>query len=181
MKILILGGSKSGKSLLAQDVAAKQNNHDLLYYVATMKPYDNEDDARILRHVKERDGMGFITVEKPFEIGEILKTHDKKASFLIDSLTALLTNHMFNNNYDENAAEKISLDLDKIISDTENLVIVSDILNSDSAVYDEMTENFRKSLANLNRLCAKKCDVVLEVCSGNIIFHKGECCKNVLS
>ena len=39
--------------------------------------------------------------------------------------------------------------------------------------YDEFTENYRASLADLDRALAEVCDVVIELCAGTVIFHKG--------
>ncbi|MBR7082445.1 MAG: bifunctional adenosylcobinamide kinase/adenosylcobinamide-phosphate guanylyltransferase [Clostridia bacterium] len=58
MKILISGGSKNGKTAFAEDVAVKISSGGARYYVATMIPYDNEDRARIDRHIAERAGKG---------------------------------------------------------------------------------------------------------------------------
>ncbi len=173
MKVLILGGTKSGKSLLAQDIAVSINKKPL-YYVATMSPCDSEDMARINRHIKERHGLGFTTVEQANNIHEICKNCAKNGAFLIDSITALLSNEMFLGEYIENAAQKVAFGVLEILTCFEDIVLVSDILHADAAIYDDMTENYRKSLGYLHKMCADKCDVVLEVCSGNIIVHKGK-------
>ncbi|MBS6042458.1 MAG: bifunctional adenosylcobinamide kinase/adenosylcobinamide-phosphate guanylyltransferase, partial [Clostridium baratii] len=48
MIIFISGGSKSGKSKIAELWASKLNSKGgRLVYLATMKPYDNEDLKRI--------------------------------------------------------------------------------------------------------------------------------------
>ena len=54
MRVLISGGSKSGKSLLAQELTLRLANGGKRYYVATMIPADEEDRARIRRHLAER-------------------------------------------------------------------------------------------------------------------------------
>ena len=61
MFILVTGGSGSGKSEFAENIAMKLGGKML--YVATMKPYDDECLKRIERHRKMRDGKGFRTVE----------------------------------------------------------------------------------------------------------------------
>ena len=63
MKIYISGGAKNGKSMFAQEIAKKLSSEGHLWYLATMEPRDNEDDARVLRHRKERAGWGFKTAE----------------------------------------------------------------------------------------------------------------------
>ena len=52
MIIFISGGSKSGKSKIAELWASKLNSKGgRLVYLATMKPYDNEDLKRIEKHI----------------------------------------------------------------------------------------------------------------------------------
>ena len=63
MKIWITGGAGSGKSSLAQELAAVLAGDGPLYYVATMVPRDDEDRRRISRHIQDRSGMGFRTME----------------------------------------------------------------------------------------------------------------------
>ncbi len=173
MKIYISGGCKNGKSYFAQRLAKMQQTGDL-YYIATMKSTGYEDDDRIKRHIEERLGWGFETVEQPHNIDEILVNCNKQGSFLLDSVTALLANEMFKDReINDNAAEKISDELLKILDKTENIVIVSDYIFSDAVFYDEITEKYRKNLAQIDCLMAKKCDVVLEVVYTNVVVHKG--------
>jgi adenosylcobinamide kinase/adenosylcobinamide-phosphate guanylyltransferase len=176
MKIFISGGCKNGKSYYAQYLAKLQQdkNNGRLYYIATMNSSDHEDDQRIRRHQKERDGWGFTTVEQWTNIESILNLCDHKGSFLLDSLTALLANEMFTPDgaIHTNASEKIIAGLSKVMSSINNIVIVSDYIYSDGILYDPLTEEYKKSLAALDLFVAKQCDVVIEVCYGQIIIHK---------
>ena len=54
MNVFISGGCKNGKSYYAQEVARDMANEKNvpLYYLATMIPVDDEDRARIKRHVR---------------------------------------------------------------------------------------------------------------------------------
>lgn len=65
MNVFISGGCKNGKSFYAQRLARRQADEagSPLYYIATMIPHDEEDHARIRRHLTERDGWGFTTLE----------------------------------------------------------------------------------------------------------------------
>lgn len=58
MKILLVGGSKSGKSGLAQRLCVRLAAGAPMIYWATMEPVDGEDRARIARHLDERAGWG---------------------------------------------------------------------------------------------------------------------------
>jgi adenosylcobinamide kinase/adenosylcobinamide-phosphate guanylyltransferase len=174
VRIFISGGCKNGKSRYAQRLAKAQET-DSLYYIATMKPVDSEDRQRIERHRRERDGLGFTTVEQPNNIENVLSKCGKSGSFLLDSLTALLANEMFmsRGGVNERAHEKIIRALSEITSNVKNIVIVSDYIYSDAFLYDALTERYRKSLAEIDRAAANYCDVVLEASYANLIVHKG--------
>jgi len=181
MKVFISGGCKNGKSFYAQRLAKDAAERDLsvshpLYYVATMKSVDAEDDERIARHKQERAGWGFTTVEQPERIEEILDSCDICGSFLLDSLTALLAEEMFSRDgrVDENAADRVSLGLARVLNEINNIVIVSDYIYSDAEIFDPLTELYRKSLAKLDRTVARLCDVVIEVAYAGVAVHKGE-------
>ena len=176
MKIFISGGCKNGKSFYAQRLAKHQLNEFGLYYIATMAPVDLEDEERILRHKNERLGFGFTTIEQPLDIEKILNMANPKASFLLDSLTALLGNEMFlaDGKVNKYAYKEIWLSISKILEQICNIVIVSDYIYSDAFIYEPLTQMYRKHLAYLDALTAKYCDVVLEVAYNQIIIHKGE-------
>lgn len=176
MRIFISGGCKNGKSTYAQQMAKKQSSASRpLYYIATMSATDKEDEERIIKHQAERDGWGFTTIEQPRKIEEILDKHDCEGSFLLDSLTALLANEMFSatGDFDGSACERIAAGLEKVLNRVQNIVIVSDYIYSDAHIYESLTEEYRKSLAVLDRLAAQHCDAVLEVSYTQIITHKG--------
>jgi len=173
MRIFISGGCKNGKSTYAQKLAKMQQNGKL-YYIATMQATDNEDDERIIRHIEERFGWGFTTIEQPRNIEKILEKCDPGGSFLLDSLTALLANEMFApSGVDESAYKRVASQLLSVIHAIPNIVIVSDYIYSDAMLYDPLTEAYRKSLATLDRLAATHCDTVLEAAYTQIIVHKG--------
>ena len=95
MRILLIGGGKSGKSTMAQRLAAALSGDAPRYYWATMTPHDDEDLARIHRHVADRAGMDFITVERSFDLPAALPALDRHGTVLFDSVTACLSEQMF--------------------------------------------------------------------------------------
>jgi len=175
MRIFISGGCKNGKSFYAQHVAKIQQT-GFLYYIATMQSADAEDDERIVRHRIERDGWGFAVIERPMDIEKILDQCDCGASFLLDSVTALLANEMFlpDGSVNEQAAQKVTDGLSRVMKRIENIVLVSDYIYSDAALYDQLTEHYRKSLAEIDRAVAGASDAVLEIAYTNVIVHKGK-------
>lgn len=177
MNILISGGCKNGKTSFAQDIAVKLSGGGKRFYVATMIPYDDEDRARIARHIADRAEQGFQTLETGRVIAACLEGTDHDAVFLVDSLTALLVNEMFPDMHfgdaDPQAAERCREGLLQVAKEAKHAVFVTDYLYSDAARYNAFTEEYRKNLALLDRALAAVCDTVIELCAGNVIFHKG--------
>lgn len=172
MSTFISGGCKNGKSFYAQHIAKASGSP--LYYVATMIPHDHEDDARILRHQQERDGWGFETLECGKDILSCLDHADTSGSFLLDSVTALLSNEMFApDGIHMDAHLKIADELETFVRRAPNTVLVSDYIYSDAIIYDELSEAYRAALAYIDRRLARCCDTVLEVVNSQIICHKG--------
>ena len=180
MTYFISGGAKCGKSTLAQDLTvalAKGGKH---YYVATLIPSGSEDDDRIKKHLADRDGMGFETVECFQGILDCLQTADKDGVFLVDSVTALMQNSLFpvekNYEMDLEAASRCAEELVEFAHTVRHAVFVSDYIYSDAERYSESTEMYRKCLADIDRRLAKTCDTVIEVSAGQFTIHKGDLC-----
>lgn len=172
MNYLIIGGSKSGKSEVGEKLALNLNNNTVIY-IATMKPYDKEDEERVRKHIENRRGLNFITLEKQINIHEVESSIEFEDTVLIDSVTSLLNNEMFKENkIAENPSEIILNGLKKIMLKAKHTVIVSDYLFNDAITYDEVTETYKKELAIINRKLAKLCDNVIECSFGNIKYHK---------
>ncbi len=193
MIIFISGGAKNGKTTLGQDLARKLAGNcgcgsarlDVdagtaapHYYVATMIPADGEDRERIRLHIEDREGMGFETIEAGRNILSCLDGADCDGTFLLDSVTALILNELFPDplscEMDVVAAEKCAEDVAAFATSVKNAVIISDYIYSDAARYDEVTEVYRRCLANVDRKVAAISDLVIEVSAGNYIVHKGE-------
>ena len=176
MRVLISGGCKNGKSAYAQDLAVSMRRPGApLYYIATMIPADNEDELRVARHRDDREGLGFETIEAGRDILTAVQTCDKRGSYLLDSVTALLANEMFltDGSVDMSADKKLGVELTQLVSMVNDIVIISDFIYSDAFMFDDLTEAYRRGLAYLDMQLAAICDVVLEACAGAFIAHKG--------
>ena len=176
MKIWITGGAGSGKSSLAQELAATLAAGGPHYYVATMVPRDDEDRRRISRHIEDRAGMGYRTIECPCRLTERI-TPDSEGTYLLDSATAMLANAMFGERdfvYEPDAAQKVAADLRLFSERVKHFVVVSDGICSDAAIYEEMTDGYRSGLAYIERQMAAQCDTVIECAAGGAIVHKGK-------
>lgn len=172
MNYLIIGGSKSGKSEIAEKMALTLNK-DKVIYIATMKPYDREDEKRIKKHIENRKGLNFITIEKQRNLYEIVNDLNEDDTVLIDSITSLLTNEMFvGMNIIKNPSVNILYGLKEIIKRVKNTVIVSDYIFNDAIEYDEITENFKRELGIINIELARICESVMECSFGSVKYYK---------
>ncbi|HEY6007638.1 MAG TPA: bifunctional adenosylcobinamide kinase/adenosylcobinamide-phosphate guanylyltransferase [Geobacteraceae bacterium] len=88
--ILITGGARSGKSRLAEKLAARYGAP--LGYLATAAAGDAEMAARIARHQARRGGE-WQTLEEPYDLLGVLRGHDGWfRAVLVDCVTLWLTN-----------------------------------------------------------------------------------------
>jgi len=93
-KTLVLGGVKSGKSRLAEQIA--QQTELEVIYIATATADDNEMQARINKHQQQRPEH-WQTVEAPISLAATLQQKCRTDNcVLVDCLTLWLTNLLMN-------------------------------------------------------------------------------------
>lgn len=160
---------------------AKGTGAGRLYYVATMKPYDEECYRRIARHRQMRREKGFTTLECPCHIEEIKAT--EKDVLLLEDLSNLLANEQYlkegriRGNGEEiwqQAAQAILHPIIALSRTAGGVVVVTNEIFSDGVSYEEETERYCRLLGFLNRELAQKADGVAEVVCSIPICQKGE-------
>jgi adenosylcobinamide kinase/adenosylcobinamide-phosphate guanylyltransferase len=93
MRELIIGGARSGKSLLAEQRAAESGLR--VVYVATAQALDGEMAQRIAHHRARRPAHWGL-VESPLELAATLHRHAAPdVCLLVDCLTLWLSNLLF--------------------------------------------------------------------------------------
>lgn len=174
MRALLLGGSKSGKSNAAQRLAVALAAGNPRYYWATMEPVDEEDLARVQRHLEDRAGLGFQTVERGMDLPGALALLDPRGTVLLDSVTALLANEMFQKEMDALAPERVAKELLLVSRSVAHMVCVCDDIFRDAGRYDPATEAYRRGLAQICRALASEFDVVCELVLGRANIFRGK-------
>ena len=173
MIVFICGGVKGGKSMFAQFISKYLHENEpgsKLCYFATMIPTDAEDQKRIQRHIKDRSGWGFETIEEGKSIPKVFSKLDGNEVILFDSVTAIVQNNIFSGeepdlNFEPEWTANDFLELGKRVK---HLVIVSDYVFSDALQYDDLTDFFREKLGEVHRIIAAEADVVMECAFSNI-------------
>ena len=171
MKILLIGGSKSGKSRLAQELV-RSFGRPMVYWAA-MEPADEEDRRRIEKHLRDRDGWGFQTLECGRALEAAFPLLPRHAAVLFDSITALLANEMFGAAAEENAGERAARELLALAGHAEHLVCVCDDFWREEDAYGRLTRQFQRELARICRSLAAQFDTVCEVTAGIPHLCKG--------
>ena len=87
--ITVTGGSRSGKSVLAEQKAVEYGKRSVLY-LATALPVDEDMKERIRIHQERRDAQ-WGTYEGYRGLGDVVK-HTEKNTILLDCVTVLITN-----------------------------------------------------------------------------------------
>lgn len=159
---LIIGGAASGKSEYAEGCVMALGGDKI--YLAAMKPFGDEARRRIERHRKLRAGKGFETIEQYTGIGEAAVAIKGK-TVLVECMSNLTANEIYDSEGAGKAyAKKAIMDgIKQIKASCRHLVIVTLDVFEDGITYDEETESFRRTLADVNRDLAAMADQVTRV------------------
>lgn len=163
MITLVLGGARSGKSLVAERLAARMAARSAgpVTYVATaaVDPNDADHLSRIEAH-KARRNPSWATVEAGADLPAVLASLG--GTVLVDSLGTWVT-----------AAPDMAPDVAKLcgalISCPADIVIVSEEVGLGVHPSSELGRRFRDALGELNVAVADVADDVLLVVAGRVL------------
>lgn len=162
MFTLVIGGSGSGKSLLAEGLLEKCAGPRL--YIATMEPMDRESLRRIERHRQQRAGKGFDTLECYKGLSEAAEGLSPQDGILLECMSNLLANELF---HPAGGGREAALrGVDVLLTRCNDLIIVTNEVFSGGTEYEGDTMWYMKELAAVNRVLAQRADTVIEVVCG---------------
>ncbi len=172
MMILVTGGSGSGKSAFAEDCVLALGEKKRIY-IATMFPFDEESKKRVARHRNMRSGKGFETVECYTGLKNVKVP--EQSTVLLECMSNLTANEMFQKNgAGENTVEAVIEGIRSLCRQAGDIVIVTNEIFSEAAVYEGETETYQKYLGLINQKLARLADQVVEVVYGIPVYHKQE-------
>lgn len=172
MLYFITGGSGSGKSEYAEDIAQALQEGELIY-IATMYPFDAECTKKIKKHQFMRREKHFRTMEC-FVALEKLEI-PKGATVLLECLSNLLANEMYREDKaSDTAVDKIIEGLEQLLAKAAHVIVVSNEVFSAGDIAEEETKRYLENLAYLHRWLAEKADKVAEIVYSIPILHKDE-------
>jgi adenosyl cobinamide kinase/adenosyl cobinamide phosphate guanylyltransferase len=157
MITLVLGGTRSGKSEVAESLAA--GSHDRVTYVATGSPSDAEMEARTAAHQARRPA-GWATLEATTNLAELLATVD--GPVIVDSLGAWVAAHA-------DLAPDVA-DLRRALSGrSADTIVVSEEVGLGVHAPTVAGRRFADALGELNQAVADMADEVLLVVAGRVL------------
>jgi adenosylcobinamide kinase/adenosylcobinamide-phosphate guanylyltransferase len=171
MQQLILGGARSGKSALAEHIAAASGND--VVYIATAQAFDDEMAARIAHHRIQRPSH-WGSVEEPLALAATLRAHAAPGRcLLVDCLTLWLSNLL-----GDADASRFTRERDALLAVLPQLpghvVLVSNEVGQGIVPLGELTRRFVDEAGRLHQALAMRCERVVFVVAGLPMVLKGE-------
>ncbi len=176
--VLVIGGSRSGKSEYAQGLA--ETGAGERYYLATCPVQQGDDPemaARVRAHRQNREGRGWQTREEPLALGPLVRTLPGGATLLIDCLTLWISNLLFAEAGNELSEERIVLLAREVVAAGRErcgeMIVVSSEVGCSVVPEHALARRYRDLAGRCNQVMAAGADRVVQVVCGIPITIKG--------
>ncbi|WP_101757539.1 bifunctional adenosylcobinamide kinase/adenosylcobinamide-phosphate guanylyltransferase [Oceanicoccus sp. KOV_DT_Chl] len=173
MKQLILGGARSGKSKLAEQLASRSGKQVIYIATADRKHNDREMDQRISHHQQSRPAH-WQTIEAPHQLATTLTTHaDNDSCLLVDCLTLWLSNCLCSEDQNCWHQEQQHL-LDTLATLPGDIILVSNEVGHGVVPLGEINRRFVDESGFLHQAIAALADRVVFTAAGLPLVLKGD-------
>lgn len=162
---LVTGGTRSGKSAFALELALR--GHSSRTFIATATATDREMEERIARHRRER-GDRFHTVEEPYDLARVVSRLPRNGGVaLVDCLTVWLGNlyHRFSGE-EAKVRDRVGEFLGALDAAPCDLILVTNEVGWGIVPENPLARSFRDMAGHLNRKAAEKAHCVYLICMG---------------
>ncbi|MGE4405037.1 bifunctional adenosylcobinamide kinase/adenosylcobinamide-phosphate guanylyltransferase [Pseudomonas sp.] len=167
---LILGGARSGKSRLAERLAAESGL--AVTYIATSQALDGEMAARIAQH-RQRRPAHWSLVEEPLQLTRVLREQaDARRCLLVDCLTLWLTNLLLLDDPARLAVERDAL-LASLGQLPGRIILVSNETGLGVVPLGELTRRYVDEAGWLHQAVAERAQRVTFLVAGLPMILKG--------
>ena len=170
MRTLILGGARSGKSALAEQLAHESQRE--VVYIATAQAGDEEMAARIAHHRARRPAT-WLSIEEPLHLADVLRKHARQdRCVLVDCLTLWLSNVLGDADTQQLERER-SLLLETLPTLSGDVLMVSNEVGLGIVPMGALTRRFVDEAGRLHQSIAAISERVLFVAAGLPLAMKG--------
>ncbi|ANY85865.1 MULTISPECIES: bifunctional adenosylcobinamide kinase/adenosylcobinamide-phosphate guanylyltransferase [Pseudomonas] len=170
MRNLILGGARSGKSRLAEQLA--QASGLPVTYIATSEPLDGEMNERVQLH-RQRRPAEWGLIEEPLALAQVLRAEAAQGRcLLVDCLTLWLTNLLMLDDDARLALERDAL-LECLTTLPGTIILVSNETGLGVVPMGELTRRYVDQAGWLHQAVAERCERVVLTVAGLPLMLKG--------
>lgn len=167
---LILGGTRSGKSRLAEKLATDSALE--VTYIATSQPLDGEMNQRIAHH-RQRRPSHWGLIEEPLELARVLQqAAGTGRCLLVDCLTLWLTNLLMLEDEQRLVLEREAL-LQCVATLPGEIIFVSNETGMGVVPLGELTRRYVDEAGWLHQALAERCQRVVLAVAGLPLTLKG--------
>ncbi len=162
---LIIGGSRSGKSRHALELAENAGGRQI--FIATCVPGDDEMEDRVSRHKAER-GPAWETLEIPVGLPEAVSKNgaDQTAVVLIDCLTLWISNLLMETDETQILEGHLNRLVDAIDAAQCQVLLVSNEVGAGIVPENKLARQFRDIAGFVNQRVAAAVDEVIWMVAG---------------
>ncbi len=185
---LITGGTRSGKSSFAQNMAERISTEKDLQriFIATSPSLDSEMEERIKRHKEERAGKGWKTIEEERNILSAItdeiprKIENKTAVVLLDCITLWINNLLYRaekegRTIDDSTIYKKSAETaQQMLSLEHRFILVSNEVGLGIVPDNAAARRYRDLVGTANQCLASFAEEVILVSCGLPLYLKKE-------
>ena len=174
--ILVLGGTKSGKTVFAEKTAetyAMKHNCPVVY-LATAQAWDEEMETRIRRHQESRPDH-WITLEEPRDIQSVFDSDalQQDTVVLLDCLTMWITNLLMDLGEDytkKEAEEAVFSELERFLKRASSykgeIIIVSNLVEVGLISSHVLGRTFQDLAGKSHQMTAAAAQEVYQITAG---------------
>jgi len=169
--IFITGGSRSGKSTLAVNLARSIRKRKI--FIATCIPEDEEMKRRVMLHRKNRPSS-WRTIEQRGALVPVLEKETKAdVVIIIDCLTLFVSSLLMKESKEDSIKDEVAEAVAIIKKGNATVIIVSNEVGCSLVPENKLARDFRDIAGGCNQIVAKAADEVIYMVSGIPVTIKG--------
>lgn len=175
--VLVTGGSRSGKSGYALQMAQEQTGKRL--FVATCPVLDEEMRLRVERHRRERAGNHWETREEPLNLAQVFNKSSQHDVILVDCLTLWINNLMFATQQQgrEMTEDDVAIQARECLHAAKahpgTVIFVTNEVGWGIVPDNALARRFRDLAGRCNQIMGQEADHVVLLCCGLPVKLKG--------